>query len=83
MKLKWIITFSLLIVSCCLGAQTSHPALYQDQYSTYRTVTYNGIGLGSALAMVLSWDRNRSILWAVLHGLFSWIYVIYFAISRK
>jgi len=47
------------------------------------TVTQTGIGLGSALAIVCSWQRNRSILWAILAGIFSWIYVIYFALTRK
>lgn len=42
-----------------------------------------GIGIGSALAIVCSWQRNRSILWAILAGIFSWIYVCYFAITRK
>ena len=43
----------------------------------------SGIGLGSAIAVVLSWHRNRSIFWMILAGLFSWIYVIYFAITRQ
>jgi hypothetical protein len=47
------------------------------------TVTQSGIGLGSALAVVCSWQRNRSILWAILAGVLSWLYVIYFAITRK
>ncbi|MGA2866054.1 MAG: hypothetical protein ABSF95_16400 [Verrucomicrobiota bacterium] len=47
------------------------------------TVTQTGIGLGSALAVVCSWQRNRSILWAILAGIFSWFYVIYFAMTRK
>ena len=46
------------------------------------TVTQSGIGLGSAVAVVCSWDRNRSILWAILAGLLSWFYVIYFALTR-
>ncbi len=46
-------------------------------------VTQSGIGLGSALAIVLSWHRNRSILWAILHGILSWLYVIYFAFTRR
>ena len=50
---------------------------------TTHTVTQTGIGLGSALAVVCSWQRNRSILWAILAGIFSWIYVIYFALTRK
>lgn len=47
------------------------------------TVTQTGIGLGSALAIVLSWHRNKSILLAIIHGFISWIYVIYFAITRE
>jgi predicted esterase len=46
----------------------------------------DGIGLGYALGMAiavnLSWARNASILWCILHGLFSWGYVIYFAVTR-
>lgn len=42
-----------------------------------------GIGLGSAIAVVCSWDRNRSILFAVIAGLLSWFYVIYFALTRE
>ena len=42
----------------------------------------HGITFGSALAICISWSRNQSILWAILHGLLSWIYVIYYAITR-
>lgn len=41
-----------------------------------------GISLGSAIAVAISWSANKSILWAILHGLFSWFYVIYYAIVR-
>ena len=44
------------------------------------TVAKAGIGFGSALAITISWSANHSILWAMLHGLFSWFYVIYYAI---
>jgi uncharacterized membrane protein len=44
--------------------------------------TNAGIGLGSILAVTLSWHRNRSIRLAILAGIFSWIYVIYFALTR-
>ena len=47
------------------------------------TVTRNGITLGSALAIVCSWHRNRSILLAILAGIFSWFYVIWFALTRE
>jgi hypothetical protein len=46
-------------------------------------ITQTGIGLGSALAIVCSWQRNRSILWAILAGIFSWFYVVYFALTRR
>lgn len=42
----------------------------------------SGITLGAAIAVVCSWQRNRSILWAILAGILSWIYVIYFAVTR-
>ena len=48
-----------------------------------RTAAQSGIGLGSAVAVVLSWYRNRSILLMIIHGLLSWIYVLYFALSRR
>jgi hypothetical protein len=57
--------------------------LAQIVNQTAQTVTQTGIGLGSAIAVVCSWERNRSILWAILAGLLSWIYVIYFAITRE
>ena len=41
-----------------------------------------GIGLGSAIAVAISWTQNQSILWAIFHGFISWIYVIYFAVTR-
>jgi len=41
-----------------------------------------GIGFGSALAITLSWSLHKSILWAIVHGLLSWFYVIYYAIIR-
>ena len=47
------------------------------------TATQTGIGLGSAIAIVCSWQRNRSTLWAILADIFSWFYVIYFAASRR
>ena len=39
-----------------------------------------GIGFGTALAIAISWTANESIVWAIVHGLLSWIYVIYYAI---
>lgn len=45
-------------------------------------VVSRGIGLGSVIAVTISWSINKSILWAFLHGIFSWFYVIYYAIIR-
>ncbi|MEJ2482783.1 MAG: hypothetical protein P8049_06615 [Gemmatimonadota bacterium] len=42
-----------------------------------------GIGFGTALAIAISWSANHSILWAIVHGLLSWFYVIYFAIKYQ
>jgi hypothetical protein len=42
----------------------------------------SGIGFGCALAIAISWSVNKSIIWAILHGIISWIYVIYYAIVR-
>ena len=50
---------------------------------TTTVVSQTGIGLGAAIAVVCSWQRNRSILWAILAGILSWLYVIYFALTRK
>jgi len=50
---------------------------------TSNTVAQTGIGLGSAIAVVCSWQRNRSILWAILAAILSWIYVVYFAVTRR
>ena len=64
------------------------PLLAQDtgesvSATTTTIVTSSGISLGTALAIVCSWERNKSILWALIAGIFSWLYVLYFAISRK
>ncbi|MCF8219753.1 MAG: hypothetical protein K9J21_12340 [Bacteroidales bacterium] len=47
------------------------------------TVISTGIGLGSGIAVVVSWERNKSVLLAFLHGIFSWLYVLYFVLTRK
>ena len=42
-----------------------------------------GITMGSALAITISWSVNKSIIWAIIHGFFSWLYVIYFAAFKR
>ena len=46
------------------------------------SVVRHGISFGSALAMVVSWSLHQSILWAMIHGVLSWFYVIYYALTR-
>ncbi len=46
------------------------------------SVVKAGISFGSALAIAISWHANQSILWAIIHGVFSWFYVIYYAVTR-
>lgn len=41
------------------------------------------IGFGAALAMVMSWTANKAILWALLHGVLGWIYVIYYLFFKS
>ena len=50
--------------------------------STRVEVTRAGISFGSALAIVISWSINHSVFWAIVHGIFSWFYVVYYLIVR-
>ncbi|MFN0181657.1 MAG: hypothetical protein ACKVZ0_22845 [Gemmatimonadales bacterium] len=47
-----------------------------------KSVAKAGISFGTALAITISWSANRSVLWACLHGVLSWLYVIYYVIVR-
>jgi hypothetical protein len=38
--------------------------------------------VGAALATVLSWSANHAIILAALHGLLSWLYVVYYVATR-
>lgn len=64
----------LLCVSC---GGTNEPVYTEPVY-------YGpGIGLGTVIAVVISWSRNKSILWAIIHGILGWLYVIYALIVHK
>jgi hypothetical protein len=60
----------------CYSQQSVSPEVTQ-------TVINNGIGLGSVIAVVISWERNKSVLFTIIHGLFGWLYVIYFLAARQ
>lgn len=74
--MKAFLTLAFLLVGL-IGLQAAGVPLLSTN-----EVTGGGIGLGAILAIVLSWSRNNSILWAILHALFGWLYVIYFVFTR-
>ena len=41
-----------------------------------------GIGLGTLIAVLASWTMNHSIGWAIVHGIFGWLYIIYYAVQH-
>lgn len=36
--------------------------------------------VGCGVAAVLSWQVHSSVIWAIMHGICSWLYVIYWAV---
>ncbi|WDF67442.1 hypothetical protein PQ465_14140 [Sphingobacterium oryzagri] len=74
--MKKLISFILLLTLSCLAFGHNTTA------QTSQTIYHSGIGLGSVIAVVISWDRNKSIFFAIIHGIFGWLYVIYFALTR-
>ena len=41
----------------------------------------SGVGLGTIIAVVISYAKWKSIGWAIFHGLLNWAYVIYYVIK--
>ena len=39
------------------------------------------VGIGTILAAIMSWTTWHSIGWVIVHGIFGWLYVIYWLIS--
>lgn len=48
-----------------------------------REFVKTGLSFGSVLAIVISYTAHQSVLWAIIHGFFSWLYVIYFILTRN
>jgi len=65
----------LLLLSSCVG--------YADRGYVQPVYIAPGVGLGTIIAVVISWSRNKSILWAIIHGILGWLYVIYALIVGK
>lgn len=42
----------------------------------------NGVTFGTVLAIAISFVTNKSVGWAIVHGILSWVYVIYFSLFR-
>lgn len=40
-----------------------------------------GTSLGMAIAAVISWSANHSLLWVILHSFFGWFYVFAYALG--
>ncbi|MBD0258126.1 MAG: hypothetical protein ICV83_20620 [Cytophagales bacterium] len=62
---------------------SSTAAFGQEHKPVQDTIINNGIGLGGAMAVTISWSRNQSVLGAILHGLLSWLYGIYYCFYRE
>jgi len=75
-KIRFTLIFMFLFSLECFSQQSEGNELKN-------TAIRSGIGLGSVLAVVVSWERNKSVLLAFLHGIFSWLYVLYFVLTRK
>ena len=57
------------------------PDVEEDEMAN-RTVAASGIGFGSALAITISFSQWHSILWAIIHGIFGWLYVVFYYWQR-
>ncbi len=48
-----------------------------------KEIIRNGVSFGTALSICISWSINHSVLWAIIHGFFSWLYVVYYLILLR
>ena len=62
------------------GAPGAPPPPRMAQRSV--SVAKAGASLGTVLAVTISWSVHKSILWAIVHGILSWVYVVYYAVTR-
>lgn len=69
-------TFVLLLFTLQCFCSTNETIGLQE------TFFKSGIGFGSVIAIVISWERNKSVLYAILHGIFGWFYVGYYLLIK-
>jgi len=59
------------------------PVIVEHRFRSFNSPLVRfGLGYGAVAAMILSYSVNNSILWMLIDGWFSWIYVIFFALFR-
>jgi hypothetical protein len=87
-------TANSVAVHTSVGARNPHATSCTSRFTemsahtgativSYRAeATRAGISFGSALAIAISWSVHHSILWAIIQGFCSWLYVIYYALTR-
>lgn len=50
--------------------------------SVFGEALKTGVSFGSVLAIVISYTANHSVLWAIIHGILSWLYVFYYLLFK-
>lgn len=52
-----------------------------EKYNTvFKKTVKTVVSFDNVLAIVISYTTWKLIFWAIIHGLFSWLYVIYYAL---
>lgn len=74
-KSNYLLLFPLLFLASCYGPN--------DMGNGSGIYIGPGVGLGTIIAVVISWSRNKSVLWTIVHGILGWLYVIYALIVGK
>ncbi|HVY75718.1 MAG TPA: hypothetical protein VG890_12850 [Puia sp.] len=76
--MRQLIVFVSLLSLCVLASCAQGHYVYSEP-----VYVVPGVGLGTIIAVVVSWSRNKSILWAIVHGILGWFYVIYALLVPK
>ena len=65
--------------------ETAQKGMLRNLSSKTRNISIkigsDGVTVGAALAMIISYVKWQSIGWAILHGVLNWLYVIYYIIK--
>jgi hypothetical protein len=73
-KKSYLLLLPILFLTACYSGEGSY---------SVPVYVAPGVGLGTIIAVVVSWSRNKSILWAIVHGFLGWLYVIYSLLVPK